>query len=176
MTRGRPKTPQPRLHHSGPGMNPAAPQLRPVTLPWPIFGWEYHEATVAYAKPWDTLLNRLGLEGWELVATLHDESSESKDYHARLLFKRPRPELPNEDELRGLGWKNHEVFTTWLEEARQAYSALVAGQRAEAEGRVHRGRDEDEDEPAVPTDSEDDEPGEDEDEPEDDEDDEDDDG
>lgn len=142
------RSPAPRAPRQGPGMDAAAPQLRPVVYPWPIFGWEYHVATLPYGgKAWDETLNRLGLEGWKLEATLHDESSDAKRYEARLLFVRPRPELPNEDELRALGFKNPDVFTTWLEDARAAYQALVAGARAEAEGRVQRGR-LDDDEPA----------------------------
>ena len=130
-------------------MDATAPRLRPVVYPWPIFGWEYHEAILPHGKPWAGMMNRLGLEGWKLVSTIHDEASgPGKDYAARLLFCRPRPEVPNEDELRELGFKNPEVFTPWLEEAREAYAALVAGVRAEAEGRVRRGRsDDDDDEP-----------------------------
>jgi hypothetical protein len=126
-------------------MEATAPRLRPTVYPWPIFGWEYHEALQAHGKTWDTLLNRLGLEGWELVAVLHDESSEAKKYEARLLFKRPRTDLPNEEELRGLGFKDPAVFDVWLAEAREAYQALIAGARAEAEGRVQRGRPDDDD-------------------------------
>lgn len=136
-------------------MDPAAPQLRPVVYPWPIFGWEYHVAVLPYGgKGWDQTLNRLGLEGWKLVSSIHDESSDAKRYEARLLFTRPRAEVPNEDELRDLGFRNPEVFTTWLEDARAAYQALVSGARAEAEGRVQRGRLDDADGDDEPTDDE----------------------
>lgn len=117
-------------------MEATAPELRPVVLPWPIFGWEYHEAILEHGKRWDTTINRLGLEGWDLVTVLHDESSERGSYAARLLFKRPRPEPPNEEELRDLGFKNPDVWTPWLEEAREAYLALVHGARALTQGRV----------------------------------------
>ena len=150
------KAPAPRVPRQGPGMDATAPRLRPVVYPWPIFGWEYHEAILSHGKPWAGTLSRLGLEGWELVSALHDESSgpAAKDYAARLLFRRPRAEVPDEDELRDLGFKNPEVFTTWLEEAREAYAALVAGARAEAEGRVLRGRLADDDEGDEPADDE----------------------
>jgi len=130
-------------------MEAAGPRLLPSVLPWPIFGWEYHEEHLAHAKPWGTKLNRLGLEGWDLVSVLHDESSsrdEGTGYQARVLFRRPRADLPNDEELRALGFKNPEVFTTWLEEAREQYLALVRGPLAEAQGRVVRGRPDDEEE------------------------------
>lgn len=126
-------------HAQGPAMDPATPRLRPTAYAWPIFGWEYHEAVLTYDKLWHETLNRLGLEGWDLISVIHDESTKSSDkggYAARVLFKRPRAELPNEDELRELGFKNPQVFTTWLEEAREAYAALVSGSTAKQQGRV----------------------------------------
>lgn len=132
------KMPTPRAPRQAPSMEATAPTLRPVVLPWPIFGWEYHEAILAHSTRWETTLGRLGLEGWDLVAVVHDESSERGSYAARALFKRPRPEPPNEEELRGLGFKNPDVWTAWLEEARQTYLALVQGARAQAEGRVSK--------------------------------------
>lgn len=135
--------PTPRAPRQAAAMDATAPALRPVVLPWPIFGWEYHEAMLPHAKPWDTTLNRLGLEGWDLVAVLHDESSDKGSYAARALFKRPRPEPPNEEELRDLGFRNPDVWTPWLEEARESYLALIQGVRAQAEGRVSRRTEED---------------------------------
>jgi hypothetical protein len=128
----------------GPAMDPSAPTLRPTLYPWPIFGWEYHEAILPYGKLWDQTLNRLGLEGWDLVSFIHDESSEKDAYAARAIFKRPRPDLPNEEELRALGFKNPEVWDVWLAEARERWLAMAQGARAQEQGRV-KVRTEDED-------------------------------
>lgn len=60
-----------------------------VHQPWPHKGWQYQELTVEYAGSWADALCREGLDGWKLVAVIHDEDPKAEDRQVRLLMERP---------------------------------------------------------------------------------------